>query len=95
MPGASTARPRSNPAFTALITAAGGTDRVAGYCATVVKAHPSDDPSESDDPTESDDPGDGNPPNHPAKPAHPAGRPDVGPPASHPAGRPSSVPPTK
>jgi hypothetical protein len=84
---------RHSPAFQVLISAAGGTGNVPAYCATVMKAHPSDEP---DDPDETNE---GTPPAHPTKPAHPnktshpSGRPDVTPSASHAKGRPSDIPP--
>lgn len=46
-----------SPAFTALVTAAGGADGVATYCETVTAAQPGTDPAR---------------PSHPAHPTHPA-----------------------
>jgi hypothetical protein len=94
--GSEHGKARSNPAFTALITAAGGQGKVAGYCATVIKAHPSG--TESDDAQESDDPqesGEAGPPNHPDKTNHPGNGPKTTPAGSHPTGPPSGVRPTK
>jgi hypothetical protein len=69
-----------NPAFTALISAAGGKDKVNAFCAVVLKAGPSHAPSSH--PT-------GKPSSHPTgKPSsHPTGKP-----SSHPTGKPSSLP---
>ena len=59
----------ASPAFTALVTAAGGTDNVATFCATV--SDPVSDPASTeaadDDATEPADVA----PTHPAKPTHP------------------------
>ncbi len=84
----------NNPAFTALITAAGGKDNVAAYCVTVLaSAHPSGKPSASDHPSDSDHP---TAPNHPteAPSTHPSGPPSTHPsaPATHPSGPPSTSP---
>jgi hypothetical protein len=80
--GSKHGKARSNPAFTALITAAGGPDKVAGYCATIVKAHSSDETSDEAD--------------HPARPTHAnkSAHPGRGPGGSHahPAGPPSGIP---
>lgn len=52
-----------NPAFQALITAAGGRDKVPDYCGTVTRDHPTGKPSDLPTPTE---PGNGNAPStHP------------------------------
>jgi hypothetical protein len=88
--GSQHGKARSNPAFTALITAAGGQGKVAGYCATVIKTHPSD--TDSDDPQES---GEAGPPDHPNKTDHPGNGPKTAPAKSHPNGPPSGVRPTK
>ena len=81
----------SNPAFTALITAAGGADAVDSYCAGVLAApRPSDGSSET-----------GTPPTAaPGNPTHPTGPPSshgnsthpTGPPSTHPGGAPSTHP---
>lgn len=68
-----------NPAFTALITAAGGKDKVAGYCATAL-VKPTKTAGKADShPT-------GKPTTHPG-----TGRP-TGKPATNPAGAPSALP---
>lgn len=83
--GSQHGKARSNPAFTALITAVGGEAKVAAYCATVIKTHPSD--ADSDEPSESD------------KPDHPHKSPNTGrkttPAKAHPNGPPSGVRPSK
>ncbi|MFN2562887.1 MAG: hypothetical protein ABR571_16535 [Jatrophihabitans sp.] len=78
--GSQHGKARSNPAFTALITAAGGAGNVAGYCATVIATHPSD--SESDDAQES---GEAGQPDHPDRTDHPGN----GRVTAHPTGRPT------
>jgi hypothetical protein len=84
-----------NPAFTVLITAAGGRDNVAAYCATVL---PSDTPSANGSPTTHPDHPTGGPTALPSQahgqptslPAHSTGKPSDLP--SHPSGPPTSVP---
>jgi hypothetical protein len=88
--GSQHGKARSNPAFTALITAAGGESKVAGYCATVIKTHPTD--ADSDDPDESTEAAK---PAHPTKPAHASSHAHGTPSASHPNGPPSGVGSTK
>lgn len=63
-----------SPAFQALITAAGGKDKVEGFCADLLKATP--EPRESEEAEHESEHGDGKPS---AKPGHPTGQP------SHPA----------
>jgi hypothetical protein len=81
-----------NPAFSVLITAAGGKDQVAGFCATILaSAHPTRHPANSDHPS--------GPSTHPNGPpsTHPNGPPSThpnGPPSTHPSG-PPSVSPTR
>jgi len=79
----------SSAAFTVLVTTAGGTDSVAGYCTTLLSSAPSSSSSESSEPTESDDPT--GEPSHSGKPSNP-GAPTARPSASHPTGAPSSHP---
>jgi hypothetical protein len=86
--GSEHGKARSNPAFTALITAAGGEGKVAAYCATVVKTHPSD-ADDSDEPQESDKP------DHPSKKPHPVTGPKTTPANAHPNGPPSGIGPSK
>ena len=66
---------RSNPAFTALITAAGGSASVDGYCMTVVAAKSAahrDEPSSEDSDAPHSHP---NKTSHPGNSNHPAGKP--------------------
>jgi len=90
----------SNPAFTALITAAGGADAVDGYCAGVLAApRPSDDSASGTHTPPTAAPGN---PTHPTGPpsghgnsTHPTGAPSThpaGPPATHPGGAPNTHP---
>jgi hypothetical protein len=71
---------RTNPAFTVLVTAAGGSGNVAAYCTTRLAAqtHPA------------------GPSTTPSHPAHPTGRPEKVAPShpTHPTGAPTSVPPS-
>ncbi len=69
-----------NPAFTVLITAAGGQDQVDAYCLTVLAGHPSGPPATRPS---------GPPATHPTGPpaAHP-----TGPPVPHPTGSPTATP---
>jgi hypothetical protein len=78
----------NNPAFSALITAAGGTDKVAAYCTTLIGApstHPTGRPSSH--PT-------GKPTAPPtgAHESHPTGEPTTLPTTGHPTGQPTSEP---
>jgi len=70
----------TNPAFTALVTAAGGTGKIAAYCTTLIGA-PATHPT-------------GKPSTHPtgAPSAHPTGKPTTLPTPGHPSGQPTSVP---
>lgn len=77
----------TNPAFTVLVTTAGGTDSVAGYCTSLLA---------SGHPTPSSTP---SAPSHAAgKPStvpsasHPTGKPSTVPSTSHPTGKPSTLP---
>lgn len=77
----------TNPAFTVLVTTAGGTDSVDGYCTSLLA---------SGHPTPSSTPA---APSHAAgKPStvpsasHPTGKPSTVPSASHPSGKPSTLP---
>ena len=73
-----------NPAFTALITAAGGKDQVAAFCTSLLAAKPGHMPSSH--PT-------GKPSSLPtqAQTAHPTGKPTTIP-TAHPTGKPTSRP---
>ena len=80
----------TNPAFTVLVTAAGGKDAVQGYCTTLLSAGPGQ-PTPSDsstDPTESDSAE----PTESATPSHPAGKPSTVPSPSHGGGKPTALP---
>lgn len=66
-----------NPAFTVLISAAGGKDAVAAYCTGVLADAPGGKPTALPTPTNTHKPA-----THPAQPAHPA----------HPTGEPSTHP---
>ncbi len=72
-----------NPAFTALITAAGGKDKVTDYCVTVLAGKPGN-PNPGTPPTDAPNP---HPNGAPEKPAHPTGQP-----TDPPGKRPSDVP---
>jgi hypothetical protein len=73
-----------NPAFTALITAAGGKANVAGFCATTLAAKPGNAPTTH--PT-------GKPSSMPtaANTTHPTGKPSTAP-TGHPSGKPTTLP---
>jgi hypothetical protein len=88
--GVATAKGKAldNPAFTVLITAAGGKDAVAAYC-TGVLADAAGKPSALPTPTNTHKPA--THPAQPTQPAHPTGEP-----STHPTGAPSPHPtPTK
>jgi hypothetical protein len=74
-----------NPAFTVLISAAGGKDAVAAYCTTVLAAAPGGKPTALPTPTNTHKPV--THPTHPASPTHPTGAP-----ITHPTGAPSPHP---
>ena len=78
---------RSNPAFSVLVAAAGGSDAVDGYCTTLIgsQSHPGDESSEAPEPSESEEPE--SPPSHHGNPNHPGK-------TSHPGRPPFDVPPT-
>ncbi len=80
--GSNPGKALENPAFTALITAAGGKDKVSSYCTTLLASSPSGNS--------------GNSAAHPGKSAsHPTGKPTVAPtalPSAHPTGKPSVRP---
>jgi hypothetical protein len=71
--GRNTGKALDSPAFTALITAAGGKDSVTGFCASLLATHPGK--ASSSHPA-------GKPSSHPAQAntAHPTGKPSVLPP---------------
>jgi hypothetical protein len=81
-----------NPAFTVLITAAGGKDNVTTYCATVVKATS---PAPSTTPSQPTGAPTTTTASHPTAkpstvPSHPTGEPSAAP--THPTGPPSTLP---
>jgi hypothetical protein len=82
--GSSPGKALGNPAFSALITAAGGTDKVAAFCASLPAARPGHGPTSRPGGKPSSLPA-------PANTAHPAGKPTAVP-AGHPAGKPTAVP---
>jgi hypothetical protein len=73
-----------SPAFTVLVTAAGGTSSVNAYCTRLLAATPSASATGST-PSSTH-------PSHPSHPSHPTGKPSTVPSASHPTGEPSTVP---
>ena len=81
----------TNPAYSVLVTAAGGVDAVNGYCTTLLaSAHPSH-PARPSHPTQAKNSSHSHPA-HPtappvSTPAHATGKPSVIPSHSHPAGR--------
>jgi hypothetical protein len=77
----------TNPAFTVLVKAAGGTDSVRSYCtALLASSPPSGAPRNSDNPT-------GKPSDVPSNSDHPTGKPSDAPGnTNHPTGKPSDVP---
>ncbi len=82
--GSSPGKALGNPAFSALIAAAGGKDKVAAFCASLPAARPGHGPASHPGGKPSSLPA-------PANTAHPAGRPAAVP-AGHPAGRPAAAP---
>ena len=88
--GAEHGNARSNPAFSVLVSTAGGSDAVDSYCTELLASstHPAGD--DSDEP-ESGDSGGANP-DHPNQSSHPGitSHPDQ---SSHPSGRPEATPP--
>jgi hypothetical protein len=68
-----------NPAFTSLIKAAGGKDKVAAYCADVLTAETkrAKDPTPSGQPTKPDHPGEADQSGRPTPTTRPTGRPTV------------------
>jgi len=92
--GAEHGKARSNPAFTVLITAAGGSDAVDAYCTTLLGASPSPSGEDSDEPAppHPDRPSHPGPTSHPGNTLHPNKTAHPGR-TSHPSGRPSDVPP--
>jgi hypothetical protein len=81
----------SNPAFTALVTAAGGEEAVPAYCTTVLASAPGGKPTALPTQAQSHQPSSrptGPPATHPSAPTtHP-----TGPPATHPTGAPTTHP---
>jgi hypothetical protein len=87
--GAEHGKARSNPAFSVLVSTAGGSDAVAGYCTELLgsSTHPSGDDSDEPEPGETESPGSHPTPSHPNRTSHPGptSHPNR---TSHPAGRP-------
>jgi hypothetical protein len=75
----------TNPAFTVLVTAAGGSDAVQAYCTSLLSVAPGQ-------PTPSDTDSDSTSPTESATPSHPTGQPSTVPSASHPGGKPTALP---
>jgi hypothetical protein len=82
--GSSPGKALDSPAFTALITAAGGKDSVTAFCASLLATHPGNAPTSHPA---------GKPSSHPtpANTTHPTGKPSVLP-TDHPTGKPTSHP---
>lgn len=79
----------TNPAFTVLVAAAGDTDSVNGYCASLLASgHPTPSATPSAPSTSH---AAGKPSTVPSA-SHPTGKPSTVPSASHPAGKPSTLP---
>jgi len=78
----------TSPAFSFLVSTAGGTDAVEGYCTTLLSGAPSSTPSASEPATSH--PG-GKPSTVPSA-SHPGGKPSTVPSPSHDAGKPSPLP---
>jgi hypothetical protein len=76
----------TSPAFSYLVSTAGGTDSVDSYCTSLL-ASPSASPTESD----GTDDQSGKPSTVPSH-SHPSGKPSTVPSASHPSGKPSPLP---
>lgn len=74
----------TNPAFTVLVSTAGGQDAVTGYCTTLLSTAASQ-PTPSASPTGSSPTGSGSP-------SHTKGKPSPVPTLSHPTGKPTAVP---
>jgi len=85
--GAEHGKARTNPAFSVLVSTAGGSGAVDGFCTELIgsSSHPS---GESDEPNESDGPN----ADHPDQSSHP-GNTDHPNRTSHPSGRPTATPP--
>ena len=92
--GAARARALDDPAFTVLITAAGGKDKVAAYCAPVLAAGPGSSSAHPGD--RSSDQSASTPTSGPPSTPSPSGPPSTpspsGPPSTHPTGPPSTHP---
>jgi len=82
--GHDTGKSLDSPAFTALITAAGGKDSVTAFCTSLLATHPGNAPTSHPA---------GKPSSHPtpADTRHPTGKPSVLP-TDHPTGKPTSHP---
>lgn len=100
--GSNPGRVLDDPAFSALVTAAGGTGKVAAFCTSLLAtpaasgspSHPGGKPSSLPSPASTTHPA-GKPATVPA--SHPTGKPATVPtlPASHPTGKPATVPPSR
>jgi hypothetical protein len=92
--GATRATALDDPAYAVLITAAGGKDEVAGYCAAVLGARPGTSSAQPGDPSSDQPPS--TLPSSPAGSPTPTGPPSTTPPPSptrtHPTGPPSTHP---
>ena len=97
--GRSHGKALDSPAFTALITAAGGRDKVEGYCTALLATPPGSAATHPGKPAKPTDHPTGPPATHPTGPpaTHPAGPPAThprggGPPPTHPTGPPPTPP---
>lgn len=90
--GSNPGKALSNPAFSALITAAGGKDKAAAFCASLLASSPGNSPTSHPDGKPTSHPG-GKPSSlpSPANTAHPTGKPTTVP-AGHPSGALTSHP---
>lgn len=89
--GAEHGKARSNPAFSVLVSTAGSSEAVDGFCTELIgsQTHPGGDDSDEPEPSESDE----SAPDHPNQSSHPGNtdHPDASShpgPTSHPTGRP-------
>jgi hypothetical protein len=90
--GSNPGKALDNPAFSALITAAGGRDKVTSYCATVVEASkPGHSPAHSNSGSAGQQAG--KPSTHPSHPANGTGNSDTGSNATHVSNKPTVAPP--
>jgi hypothetical protein len=82
--GSSPGKELDSPAFSALITAAGGTDKVAAFCTSLLATQPGNGPTTHPGGKPSSLP-------TPANTTHPTGKPTTDP-TGHPTGKPTSHP---